>query len=445
MISLIRKIVPKLWLGVYHRALAIFAAALYGHPSNKLIVVGVTGTNGKSTTVNLIAEILNKCGLKTGMTSTVNFRIGDKIWLNPTKMTMLGRFKLQKLLRQMVNENCSFAVIETSSEGVAQFRHLGINYDVVIFLNITPEHIESHGGFENYKKAKLKLFEHLTKYKCKQFNLEPIPKTIVVNLDSPESRYFLNFKSDKKIGFEMNENKIPENVDEVIRATKAESTTFGSSFTVLDQNFDISLLGGWNISNALAAISVGKIFNVTMEKMAETLRSLSGVPGRMELINEGQDFTVIVDYAPQPQAVEKVYEFLKMMPRNKIIHVLGSTGGGRDKSRRPILGRLAGENADIVIVTNEDPYDDEPMEIINQVADGAASRGKIDGLNLFKILDRREAIAKAISLAKRGDLVLLTGKGAEQAIVVKNRRKIPWDERVAAREEIRNMIMFKVD
>ncbi|MBI4280615.1 UDP-N-acetylmuramoyl-L-alanyl-D-glutamate--2,6-diaminopimelate ligase [Candidatus Uhrbacteria bacterium] len=438
MLNLLRKIIPRSWLRAYHKALALLAASWYRHPSNALIVIGVTGTNGKSTTVNLIAEILRCSGVKVGLTSTVNFRVGERLWLNDQKMTMLGRFQLQKLLRQMVTAGCRYAVIETSSEGIAQFRHLGINYDVAVFLNLTPEHIESHGSFEKYKAAKGELFAHLTRRPKKRLQGQVIPKVSVVNLVSPYASYFLQFPADQKIGFS-EKGVIMEGVDQMISSREVRVTLEGICFKAGEELFSLPLLGGWNVENALAAIAVGTVFQISPRQMIEALAGVRGIPGRMERIDEGHDFTVIVDYAPQPQAIERVYDFLRLIPRGRLIHLLGSAGGGRDKSRRPILGRLAGEQADIVVVTNEDPYDDDPMEIINQVAAGALEKGKQDGLNLFRLLDRREAIRKAISLARPGDLVMLTGKGAEQAIVVANRKKIPWDEREEVRRAIKTL------
>lgn len=408
-----------------------------------MVVIGVTGTNGKSTTANLIARVLESTGATVGLTSTVNFKIGSHEWLNNTKMTMLGRFALQKLLRSMVTAGCRYAVIETSSEGIVQFRHLGINYDAAVFLNITPEHIESHGGFENYKAAKGELFRHLMRRPHKKFDGHTIPKVSIVNMDDPHAEYFLQWSADQKIGFSM-KGKTVSVVDRQIQGEHIIVSPTGSSFAVEGTSFSLKLLGAWNVSNALAALAVGQVFGLTLEEMNPPLANISGVPGRMERIDEGQDFTVIIDYAPQPQSVQAAYDFLKMVPRRRFIHVLGSAGGGRDTSRRPILGRLAGEYADYVIVTNEDPYDDDPMEIINQVADGAAEKGKKDNENLFRILDRREAIRKAISLAMAGDLILLTGKGSEQAMVVANRKKIPWDERIEVRKALRERLNKEV-
>ena len=438
MLGFLRKIIPTPVMSAYHKFIAIFASFWYGNPSKKMVVIGVTGTNGKSTTVNVIGRMLDSIGGKVGFTSTVNFKVAEKEWLNDKKMTMLGRFALQKLLADMVRAGCVYAVVETSSEGLRQFRHLGINYDIAVFLNLTPEHIESHGGFENYKKAKAELFFHLTKKPRKKFNESEIPKMIVANLDSEYAAYFLDFKADRKFGFSISQHG-GATVDEELHAEGIEVGPEGSKFLVNNVPFSIKLPGAWNVSNVLAAVAVGRALGLPLTQIRDAVSDVKGIPGRMEFINEGQAFKVLVDYAPQPQSMLPLYEFLKSVHSGRIIHLLGSAGGGRDKSRRPILGEIAGKNADIVIVSNEDPYDEDPMQIIDEVAAGAVKAGKKDEENLFRILDRHEAVRYAISLAKEGDLVLVTGKGAEQAIVVKNRKKIPWDEREEARRAIREL------
>jgi UDP-N-acetylmuramoyl-L-alanyl-D-glutamate--2,6-diaminopimelate ligase len=209
---------------------------------------------------------------------------------------------------------------------------------------------------------------------------------------------------------------------------------------VRDVKFSLKMPGRYNVLNALAAVSVGLSQGIGLDVMAKALAKMGGVPGRFERVDEGQGFNVIVDYAPEPESMRQLYQAVKALGRGRIIHVLGSAGGGRDVARRPILGSIAAENADIAIVTDEDPYDDDPREIIDQVAAGAIKGGKKEGETLFKILDRREAIAKAISLAQPGDIVLLTGKGAEQAIVGKGGRKTPWDERKVARDILKKYV-----
>ncbi len=425
--TLIKKLLPKNALSYYHKVLALLSAFVYSQPSNKMIVVGVTGTNGKSTCVALISKVLEAGGYKVGSTSTVSFKIADREILNNKKMTMLGRFQLQKFLSEMVKAGCQYAVVEVSSEGIKQSRHLGINFDYAVFTNLTPEHIESHGSFENYKKAKGKLFEHLTHRKHKSTESK---KTTIINLDDEHAEYYLSFKADMKIGY--------TTVNQMISADEITVSANGTLFKVKDTQINLKLMGAFNVENALPAIAVGLQEGIDLQKIKQGLEGVAVVPGRMEVIDQGQDFTVLVDYAPEPASMGKLYETIHEITKNtentRIIHVLGSCGGGRDVARQPVLGKMAGKKADIVIVTNEDPYDDDPMSIIDNVAAGALEAGKELDKNLFKILDRKQAIAKALSLAKPGDLVLVTGKGAEQKMAVAEGKYIDWDDRKVIRQ-----------
>ncbi len=444
----LRRVIPKPALQAYHWLLANLAAAWYGYPSRRMIVVGVTGTNGKTTAANLIAAVLEAGGEKVGLTTTVNFRIAGKEKVNKMKMTMPGRFFLQRMLARMEKAGCRYAVIETSSQGLDQFRHVGIDYDIAVFTNLTPEHIEAHGGFENYKAAKLKLFKALTQSPRKHFPLRgDIKKTAVVNLESEHAWDFLNVPADKKYGFLADGASQPAGKVSwpmaIVKAMDVKLLPDGSTFTVRDVRFDLKLPGRYNVMNTLAAVSVGLSQGMSIDAMARALAKVGGIAGRFERIDEGQGFKVIVDYAPEPESLRQVYGAVKAMRgdgKGRIIHVLGSAGGGRDIARRPILGAIAAEHADVVIVTNEDPYDDEPQAIIDQVAEGAAGGGKKEGESLYKILVRRDAIEKAIGMAKAGDIVLLTGKGAEQAIVGKGGKLEPWDEREVARAILKRYV-----
>lgn len=396
-------------------------------------MIGVTGTNGKSTTVQFIGRILEHVGERVGWTSTVGFKIAENEWINDKKMTMLGRFQTQKMLRQMVRAKCLFAVIETSSQGIAQYRHVGIKYDIAVFTNLTPEHIEAHGGFEKYKQAKGKLFENVARAK-------------VINLMDEHAEFFLAFPAGEPWGFGYEEKKggreevvRDEGKKKPVRTIWAENVHFGktgSKFEIHGVEFELKPIGRFYFENALAAITTCRALGFSLEQIRDAVSHLETIPGRLEVIDEGQPFTVVVDYAPEPAALSASYEALSLIGYHRLIHVLGSTGGGRDVARRTILGQMAAKQADIVIVTNEDPYDDDPMEIINNIADSAIESGKEDNVNLFRILDREEAINKAIAVAQPGDLVLLTGKGNEPVMAVAGGKKIPWDDRVAVRRAI---------
>ncbi|NIA18287.1 MAG: UDP-N-acetylmuramyl-tripeptide synthetase, partial [Actinobacteria bacterium] len=399
---------------------------------------------------------LEAAGYKTGYTSTAMFNDGKREWLNDKKMTMAGRFFTQKILRDMARNKCRYAIVETTSEGIRQYRHKFINYDILVFTGLYPEHIDSHGSFENYKKAKGKLFAHLkkceTKYAddrkfvrrgvsgLKKTDLNRVKKTIIANLDDEQANYFLSFQSELKFAYTKRNGKNTKETNnaEIIKYNNIEVSGDGTSFAVGGAKINLRLLGEFNAVNAMNAVCVGLSQGFSLKDIKSGLEKIEGVAGRLEKINEGQNYVVIVDYAFEPNAVAKLYETIKLIPHNRVIHVLGSTGGGRDIVRRPKLGELAGVKADIAIVTNEDPYDDDPRVIIGQVAEGALDKGKKLDKDLFKITDRREAIKKALTLAQENDIVLITGKGSEQAICVANGEKISWDDRAVVRELLEN-------
>jgi UDP-N-acetylmuramoyl-L-alanyl-D-glutamate--2,6-diaminopimelate ligase len=453
--SFLRRLVPG-----YHFVLNWLAAFYYRYPSQELIVIGVTGTTGKTASVILIAEVLRAAGYRVGYTSTTMFSDGQKDWLNDQKMTMVGRFFTQRLLRQMVKNGCHYAIIETTSQGIIQYRHRFINYDTVVFTGLYPEHIEAHGGFDNYRRAKGRLFNHLRhcsyKYTDDQNHIRlaghgfqrigfnKVLKTVVANLDNEYVSYFLSFGADQAFGYtqypkERAGQEWPEYL-KILDFSQPQATIHGTDFICQEQAIHLPILGAFNAFNALNAIAIALSQGIDWPVIKSGLGAIAGLAGRLEMINQGQLFSVIIDYAFEPVALAKIYETLELVPHKKIIHVVGSAGGGRDTTRRPKLGQIAGQMADYVIVTNEDPYDEDPRLIIDQVAVGAEHAGKVYDKNLFPILDRREAIAKALSLAKKDDIVLITGKGSEQAICLAAGRKMPWDDRVVAREELAKII-----
>ncbi len=426
----LKKYIPESCLEVYHFVLAKVAVAIYRAPANEMIVIGVTGTNGKSSTVNFIAQLLRELGEKVGYTSTAGFNIAGEDIVNTMKMTMPGRFALQALLRRMVTAGCSYAIVETSSQGVLQHRHLGINYDLALFTNLTPEHIEAHGGFENYKKAKGRLFAHLSNRKRKFVAGRQIPKMIVVNADDEHANYYAGFTADKKIYFTWSKTNPTVLFDYtmMIRATELEVDNLGAKVVVNDLPSRWQLPAQFERLNALAAVATVTALGFSLTDVLAAAESLRGVPGRYERLEAGQPFQVIIDYAYEPYALKALFASVKALGAERIIGVHGSAGGGRDKARRAVIGQLVAKEEALVIVTNEDPYDEDPMEIINQVADGARSAGKLDNRDLFVIEDRRAAIEKALTLARPGDVVLITGKGSEPVMAVAGGKKIPWSD-----------------
>ncbi|TAL20528.1 UDP-N-acetylmuramoyl-L-alanyl-D-glutamate--2,6-diaminopimelate ligase [Patescibacteria group bacterium] len=434
----IRSLVPRGLIALYHRLLSLAAAFFYGFPSRRMVVFGVTGTKGKSTVCYLIARILEQAGRRVGMTTTPLMKVGPREWLNVSKITMLGRFSLQRFLRRMDGERVETAIVESSSEGLAQWRQAGISYDVAVFTNLTPEHIESHGSWEKYMAAKGRLFAalHTRRPFRKKIRGKSVSKVAVANEDDPAASYFLSFPADEYWTFGMNPTAKNPRPERHLQIQDLELSPEGSTFAIKGVRFSLHLLGRSNVMNAAAAIAAASSGGISLETAAAALRAVYGIPGRFERIEEGQDFTVIVDYAHEPASFKQLYEAVAVLPKKRIIHVFGSTGGGRDRSRRPILGELAGRNADIVIVTTDDPYDEDPAAISAAVIAGARQAGKVLGENLLDILDRREAIRAAVRLAEPGDLLLITGKGSEQRMALARGRKIPWDDREVTRSAI---------
>jgi UDP-N-acetylmuramyl tripeptide synthase len=388
----IRKFIPSWLLAIYHYKLALLGAMVFGFAgeSKKLKIIGVTGTSGKSTTCDFITRILEESGAKVASISTIRFKIGEREWENKHKMTMPGRFVIQKFLRRAEKAGCQYIVLEVTSEGIRQFRHKFINFGTVVFTNLGREHLESHGGFENYRNAKIRLFKENK-------------NTHVINADDKNARYFLETPAKKKITFSIKD---------------AEGL-----------KLNLRVPGEFNMYNALAAISVAKAYGIGFDVCKNALEKAKGIPGRMEIVSENPK--VIVDYAHTPEQLESVY---KTLEGKKLICVLGSCGGGRDKWKRPVLGEIASKYCDQIIITNEDPYDEDPKEIIKQVKSGVTSY-KLQVTS--EVLDRKEAIKKAIQLAKPEDVVIITGKGSEPWMCVENNKKIPWDDRQIARDALK--------
>lgn len=411
----IEKAIPKkvyaFFQPTYHLSLALLGTVLYLKPSQHIYVIGVTGTKGKSSTIEFINTVLEAAGKKTAILSTIRFKVGEQSRPNKYKMTMPGRFFTQKFLREAVDARCEYAIIEMTSEAARFFRHVGIELDALVFTNLSPEHIESHGSFEKYKAAKVRLIKHLAKSKK--------PKRVsVANVDNEHAPSFLIHNVEKNIGYSLND------------ATILSETTTSSIIRYKDENITIPLPGKFNISNTLAAIKLSEEIGISLSDAKRGIESLSIIRGRVEKIDMGQNFTVIVDYAHTDDSLRKLYE---TFPSSRKIAVLGSTGGGRDVWKRPVLGAIADEYCNEIIITNEDPYDEDPMKIINDVACGVKKHSP------HIILDRREAIAFALSLAHIGDTVLITGKGTDPYIMGPRGTKIEWDDARVVREELEKL------
>lgn len=430
----LKKITPEFVKGAYHKVRSFHAAYTNNFPARGMIVIGVTGTKGKTSTANYIWSVLHAGGYNAGLVSTAIFRSGDISEINSHHMTMPDPYLIQKKLADMQKAGVEIVVVEMTSEGMKQYRHTGIPVDIAIFTNLTPEHLGSHNGsFEQYKKAKGPLFEALY-HAPRALRGVPIPPTILANADSEHAEFYLGYNAERKITFGI------ENGD--IRATGVIVEKTKTTFVMGGEKIVLTIPGVFNVYNALPALIVGQLLNIPVEKIKEGVASLKVIPGRMELIEEGQEYSVIVDYAHEPVSLGMLITAAESMkdPLGKIILLTGVIGGGRE-SRKP-LTKLAAERADILIITNEDPYDEDPETLISELAAEAEAQGKKNNVNLFALFDRREGIRKALSLAKKGDIVLISGKGAEQTMMTKD-GAIPWNEREIVRELVQNSVTKK--
>lgn len=411
------------------RELATVAAALAGQPSHRMEVIGVTGTDGKTTTSNIIDAIMSTSGLRTGLMSTVDFKIGEKRWANNTRFTTLEAPEVQELLAQMVEQQVQCAIVETTSSGLALHRVYQIAYDIAVVTNITSEHLEVHGTLEAYRRAKAMLPESVDPdlHKALPF---AIPKACVLNADDASFSYLKTFCRAPVLSY-----GIDAPAD--IRAENLRLGPDGSQFLVRLPDgsafeVDTPLVARFNVANALAALAVGYLHGLPAEQMARALKEFPGVSGRMERIEQGQPFTVVVDYAHTADSLEKVLRVLRPLTRNRLMVVFGSAGD-RDRVKRPMMGAVAAREADFAVITDEDPREEDAASILAEIAAGADEAGAREDVNYVCVVGRRDGIRRALSVARAGDTVLLAGKGHEQSIVI-GREKTPWDDRQVARD-----------
>ena len=409
-------LLPQWLKNIYHLGCAVLACLFYGFPGKKLRVIGVTGTNGKTTTTQFIARILSEAGKKVAMASTINFQIGEQSWVNASKFTTMSPWKLQKFLRDAVKEDCEYAVIETSSHALDQNRVWGIPYEIAVMTNVTREHLDYHKTMENYREAKCRLFRRA--------------KEMVINLDMEDPTFFCGTKEKKSLSYST------KNSQAQILAHDVSLDFKGTEFEVDGTHIHLRIPGLFNIENALAALGVARLLGIDMAVAARALESVTGVPGRMELIPNHMNADILIDYAVTPDAFEKLYASILPLkiPGSKIIHVFGACGE-RDRGKRPHMGEIASSYADIIILTNEDPFYEDPEQIIDDIEKGVTKKKDKD---YFRIFDRREAIHRALSMAEIGDIVLVTGKGAEVTMALGDKR-VEWSERTVIEEELKKL------
>lgn len=420
----LKRLIPQRLLEIfrplYHFTLSWLGSIRYRQPSAELTVIAVTGTKGKSTTVELISAILSASGKKTASLSTIQFKIGDDARPNLYKMTTPGRWFVQKFLREAVEAGCTHAVLELTSEGARQFRHKFLELDALVFTNLSPEHIESHGSFEKYKQAKLDIARQLVKSKKR-------PRRIIANADDQHGQDFLSIGVEEPLPYKLADLELytlHKDGAALIFRDKGEEITIR-----------ISLCGLFNVYNALAAITTGRAFGVSWKDIERALGTLPKVAGRVEHFHSRMDapkkVTAIVDYAHTADSLEKLYQ---AFPDQTKICILGNTGGGRDRWKRPEMGAIAARYCDQVILTNEDPYDENPRRIVEEMAKGIEDKTKLE-----IIMDRRLAIRHALEIAPENGYVIISGKGTDPYIMTAHGIKIPWSDAKVVEEELNKM------
>lgn len=408
--SLLPRPVYRTLVVPYHFLHAWYASVASGNPARKLKVIAVTGTKGKSSVAEMLAAILEAAGHKVALSSTIHFRIGSEEMPNLYKMTVPGRGFMQRFLADAARAGCAYAVIELTSEAALQSRHLFLSLDALVFTNLQKEHLESHGGMENYFAAKMRIGRALASSGKR-------PRAIVANADDQYGKRFLALPVEERIPYSISD------------AAGLRPQGAGIEFTLDDVPFSLPHPGDFSAMNAIAAAKAARFFGVPYEVSANALSRLVRIPGRTERIERGQPFTAIVDYAHTPDSLSALYA---AYPGKKIC-VLGNTGGGRDSWKRPEMGRIASEACAEVILTDEDPYDEDPQQIVDAMASGMKRAPRI-------IMDRREAIRTALAAASPGDTVLISGKGTDPYIMRANGAKQAWSDAQVVGEELEKLL-----
>ena len=429
----IRNLSPVWLINFYHLLQAVAANIAYGFPARKMRVTAITGTNGKTTSCFFLASILRAAGRKVGMLTTVRFTIGSQIIANDLNMTTVNPFLLQKYLKKMLQHGCTDIVLETTSHAIDQHRIWGINFTAIGITNITHDHLDYHGTFAGYIETKKRLFT--------------LPhKVSVLNRDDESFEQFEQTAVGKKIVYAL------EHKDVDVTARKILSEPGGTAFTIISsagqQAVGLKVPGGFNVLNALCATSLALGLDIPLSYIKKGLEDVAQVPGRMEKVNVAEakgrlNFSVIIDYAHTPDALEKAFAAIRPAVKGKLIAVYGATGD-RDKAKRPVLGEIGGRMADIVFITDEEPYTEEPGKIIEAVAEGVPKgatkeRPKELGKTFFKIQSRMDAIGKAIDMAGSGDIVFITGMG-DQSYKVIGSQKVPWSDRDVVQAMLRKKL-----
>lgn len=427
--KLVKKLIPRrLFRAVEpygHLAEAFVFNLLNGFPGRGFKVIGVTGTNGKTTTGFMIYRMLHEAGYKVGLMSTVGWGAGDDIEMQVHHYTNVPTPELMRRLKTLRAQGVEWLVLETTSMALAQHRVYGVPYSVAVLTNLTHEHLGYHGTFERYRDAKRRMFKLADK------NRRGL-RTGVINADDPNAEYFeRDVRNVVTYGVKSGE----------IRAQSVKLQPSGVEYDVAvgDDRYHIrtQLPGSFNVDNSLAALGVGRVLGLTAEQIEQGIYALEGVAGRMTRVDEGQDFDAIVDYAHSPDSFEKLFKDIKPVVKGRLIVVFGSQGGG-DRAKRPIQGELAGKYADEVVLCEEDDREEDGHKILEEIAAGAEKAGKIRDKDLFFVLDRPSAIEFGLKRARKGDTVLFLGKGHEKTIERADGEH-PWDEIETVRQALKSL------
>lgn len=427
--SIVKKVIPtNLFRKIEptgHLVEAVLANIRYGFSGRKVRVIGVTGTNGKTTTSFMIHRMLHEAGVKVGLMTTVAYGVGDDLVYPKVHMTTTQAFNLQKRLRDFSKAGAEWVVLETSSHALAQHRVWGVPYEIAVMTNITHDHLEYHGTFERYLDAKRQLFVQTNKHGLRYG---------VVNADDPNSLAFANsVKNATSYGIKSGD----------LRAKNVKLTSSGSSYSATLEGdvyaLKVAIAGEFNVYNSLAAVLVGRKIGLSVKQIEDGIRALQFVEGRMNAIEEGQKFKVIVDFASTPDGFEKFFESVRPLVKGRLVAVFGSAGR-RDETKRAAQGLIAGKYADIVIATEEDDRDDDGVKILEQIAEGARKSGKKDEADLYRIANREEAIGFAMTqVSSPNDMVVLLGKGHEKTIERAD-GEYPWNESEVARAALQELL-----
>jgi len=408
------------------RALAQLSARFYDYPANKLTMVGVTGTNGKTTVTHLIEAILKENGHKTGLVGTIHNKIGEQVF--PVTNTTPMALELQELLAEMVDQGVEYAIMEVSSHALELGRVEECEFDVAVFTNITQDHLDFHGTMDNYLAAKGKLFAGLEKNGVKKHR-----KYGIINKDDPHHQYLIERTNGVVITYGV-ENQADLMAYQI--NIQGSGVTFDVTTPRGTVRIRLSTTGMFSVYNALAAIAVGLVEGIDLEVIKKALEGVRGVAGRFEPVDEGQDFAVIVDYAHTPDGLENILKTAREFAEGRIITVFGC-GGDRDKTKRPIMGRVAAQLSDFSVITSDNPRSEDPAAILDEVEAGA--KEVVGSEKYVKLADRREAIEYAVKLAKAGDIVIIAGKGHETYQIIGD-QTLDFDDREVARAVIRDKL-----